>query len=91
MTPFLIFIGIPPIYAVPNEANNILASSVSGSLTHWFKNEFAKDIKLENAFEVTIIPHTLERTIMDSYQIGSKVNIEYDMLARYVQSMTSRK
>jgi len=46
---------------------------------------------LENAFEVTIIPHTLERTIMDSYQIGSKVNIEYDMLARYVQSMTSRK
>ena len=46
---------------------------------------------LENAFEVTIIPHTLERTIMDSYQIGSKVNIEYDMLARYVQSTTSRK
>ena len=46
---------------------------------------------LENAFEVTIIPHTLERTIMDSYQIGSKVNIEYDMLARYVESITSRK
>ena len=38
MTPFLIFLGIPPIYAVPNEINNILATSVSGSLTHWFKN-----------------------------------------------------
>jgi len=38
MTPFLIFLGIPPTYAVANEANNILASSVSGSLTHWFKN-----------------------------------------------------
>ena len=38
MTPFLIFIGIPPTYAVANEANNILASSTSGSLTHWFKN-----------------------------------------------------
>ena len=35
---FLIFLGIPPIYAVPNEVNNILATSVSGSLTHWFKN-----------------------------------------------------
>ena len=46
---------------------------------------------LENGFEVTIIPHTLERTIMDSYQIGSKVNIEYDMLARYVESITSKK
>ena len=37
MTPFLIFMGIPPVYAVPNEVNNILATSVSGSLTHWFK------------------------------------------------------
>ena len=24
MTPFLIFMGIPPVYAVPNEINNIL-------------------------------------------------------------------
>lgn len=38
MTPFLIFMGIPPAYAVPNEVNNILATSVSGSLTHYFKN-----------------------------------------------------
>ena len=38
MTPFLIFIGIPPVYAVPNEINNILATSVSGSMPHWFKN-----------------------------------------------------
>ncbi len=37
MTPFLIFLGIPPVYAVPNEINNILATSVSGSMTHWFK------------------------------------------------------
>ena len=37
MTPFLIFMGVPPIYAVPNEVNNILATSVSGSLTHWYK------------------------------------------------------
>ena len=38
MTPFLIFMGIPPTYAVANEANNILATSVSGSTTHWLKN-----------------------------------------------------
>ena len=31
MTPFLIFLGIPPAYAVPNEANNILGTSISGS------------------------------------------------------------
>jgi len=44
MTPLLIFMGIPPIYAVANEANNILASSSSGALTHWFKKTL--DIKI---------------------------------------------
>ena len=44
MTPFLIFMGIPPAYAVANEANNILASSTSGSLTHWFKKTM--DLKM---------------------------------------------
>ena len=38
MTPFLIFLGLPPAYAVANEANNILATSVSGSTTHYLKN-----------------------------------------------------
>ena len=38
MTPFLIFFGVPPTYAVANEANNILATSVSGSTTHYLKN-----------------------------------------------------
>ena len=44
MTPFLIFMGIPPAYAVANEANNILASSTSGSLTHFFKKTM--DLKM---------------------------------------------
>ena len=37
MTPVLIFLGIPPTFAVANEANNILGTSVSGALTHWFR------------------------------------------------------
>ncbi len=44
MTPFLIFMGIPPSFAVANEANNILASSSSGALTHWFKKTL--DVKM---------------------------------------------
>jgi hypothetical protein len=35
MTPLLIFIGIPPAVAVASEANQIIASSVSGVLAHW--------------------------------------------------------
>ncbi|TVR82309.1 MAG: sulfite exporter TauE/SafE family protein [Rhodospirillales bacterium] len=35
MTPLLIFIGIPAPVAVATEANQIVASSVSGVLAHW--------------------------------------------------------
>ena len=35
MTPLLIFAGIPPAVAVGTEANQIVASSVSGVLAHW--------------------------------------------------------
>ncbi|MDH5748688.1 MAG: sulfite exporter TauE/SafE family protein [Rhodospirillales bacterium] len=35
MTPLLIFIGIPPAVAVATEANQIVASSMSGVLAHW--------------------------------------------------------
>ena len=35
MTPLLIFIGVPPPVAVGTEANQIVASSVSGVMAHW--------------------------------------------------------
>ncbi|MDH3472065.1 MAG: sulfite exporter TauE/SafE family protein [Rhodospirillales bacterium] len=35
MTPLLIFFGVPPAVAVGTEANQIVASSVSGVLAHW--------------------------------------------------------
>lgn len=35
MTPLLIFVGIPPAVAVATEANQIVASSISGVLAHW--------------------------------------------------------
>ena len=38
MTPLLIFYGIPPAIAVGTEANQIVASSVSGSLAQWRRN-----------------------------------------------------
>ena len=44
ITPILIFLGIPPTFAVANGANNVLAASVSGSLSHWFKGQL--DIKM---------------------------------------------
>ncbi|MDA7946785.1 MAG: sulfite exporter TauE/SafE family protein [Hyphomicrobiaceae bacterium] len=44
MTPLLIFLGIPPAVAVGTEANQIVASSVSGALAQWRRNNV--DIKM---------------------------------------------
>ena len=38
------------------------------------------------AFEVMLVPHTLERTHLAKLQLGSRVNIEVDVLARYAVS-----
>lgn len=38
MTPLLIFLGVPPSISVSTVANQIIASSVSGFLAHWRKN-----------------------------------------------------
>jgi len=44
MTPLLIFSGIPPAVAVATEANQIVASSISGVLAHWRRGNV--DIKM---------------------------------------------
>lgn len=44
MTPLLIFYGIPPIVAVATEANQIVASSISGAYAHWRRS--AVDVKM---------------------------------------------
>lgn len=38
-------------------------------------------------FEVNLVPHTLEATIMDGYQPGVRVNIEVDVVARYLERL----
>lgn len=38
-------------------------------------------------FELNIVPHTLQETIMGSYQSGSEVNLEVDLVARYLERL----
>ena len=38
-------------------------------------------------FELNIVPHTLQETIMQSYQAGSEVNLEVDLIARYLERL----
>ena len=38
-------------------------------------------------FELTIVPHTLAETIMADYRVGRRVNLEVDLLARYLERL----
>ena len=45
----------------------------------------------EESFRLTIIPHTLENTLMKHYKIGTKVNIETDVFARYIDHILAHR
>jgi riboflavin synthase len=45
----------------------------------------------DDRFRLTIIPHTLEHTLIKHYTIGTKVNIETDMFARYIEHILSHR
>ena len=38
-------------------------------------------------FELNIVPHTLQETIMDRYTAGRRVNLEVDLIARYLERL----
>ncbi len=40
-------------------------------------------------FEITIIPQTWEETVFSAYSVGSAVNLEVDLIARYVERLMS--
>jgi riboflavin synthase len=40
-----------------------------------------------NRFDVNIVPHTQRKTVFQYYQAGSRVNIEVDIIARYLERL----
>lgn len=41
----------------------------------------------EADFEINIVPHTLTHTIIDGYRAGTEVNLEVDVIARYLERL----
>ena len=40
-------------------------------------------------FEMNIVPHTMIHTVISDYKVGTKVNLEVDLIARYLERLTS--
>ena len=39
------------------------------------------------AFELNIVPHTLAETTLANFKIGQRVNLEVDLIARYLERL----
>jgi riboflavin synthase len=44
-----------------------------------------------DSFRITIIPHTLRETLMKNYKVGTKLNIETDVFARYIDHILTHR
>jgi len=40
-------------------------------------------------FDVNLVPHTLEQTILGGYRPGTRVNLEVDIIARYLERLVA--
>lgn len=46
---------------------------------------------MQDSFRLTIIPHTLRETLMRNYKVGTTLNIETDVFARYIDHILSHR
>ncbi|MBA6326824.1 riboflavin synthase [Colwellia sp. MB02u-6] len=42
-------------------------------------------------FRLTTVPHTTGQTIISTYQVGTKVNLEVDLIARYLERLLTKQ
>ncbi|EOH0515362.1 riboflavin synthase [Vibrio fluvialis] len=70
--------------AMPAELSKYVAEK--GSITVDGISLTVNDLR-KNAFKLTIVPHTTQETTIDQFQVGRKVNLEVDVLARYLERL----
>jgi len=89
--------GIAEIVSITNNGNSIeywlslpqdLAQYVAekGSVTIDGTSLTVNSIE-KDKFRLTIVPHTTEQTIISDYQVGTKINLEVDLIARYLERL----
>ena len=44
-----------------------------------------------DSFKVSIIPHTLKETVLGSKRVGDRVNLENDVIGKYISKFLGRE
>lgn len=70
--------------AMPAELSKYVAEK--GSITVDGISLTVNDLR-KNTFKLTIVPHTTQETTIDHFQVGRKVNLEVDVMARYLERL----
>ena len=90
--------GIATVVASAADARSLrMDFEVPGPLAHYIARKGSVCIDgvsltvnevAQNRFGVNLIPHTLEVTTLGTCQAGTQVNVEVDIIARYLERMT---
>lgn len=77
-------------FKTPNELQKYIVSEGSVSIDG-VSLTIAKVEDSSNRFAVSLIPHTWDNTIFHTKNVGSKVNIEVDILAKYIENLLEKR
>lgn len=73
---------------VPSRLSRYIAEK--GSVTIDGISLTVNDVR-KDSFKITIVPHTSQETTVDSFVVGHKVNLEVDVIARYLERLITGK
>ncbi len=71
-------------FSVPQELAHYIAQK--GSITIDGTSLTVNHVE-DNRFDVNIVPHTWDNTVFKHYEINTQVNIEVDIIARYLERL----
>lgn len=93
--------GISEVLSIANNGNSIeYWLSTPADLAHYIAEKGSVTIDgtsltvnalANDKFRLTIVPHTVKETVFANYKVGTKVNLEVDLIARYIERLLTKK
>ncbi|MGV2873441.1 riboflavin synthase [Colwellia sp. E150_009] len=96
--------GVSEVLSITNNGNSIeYWLSMPSDLAHYIAEKGSvtvdgtsltvnalNEASGNNKFRLTIVPHTVKETVFAYYQVGTKVNLEVDLIARYLERLLTK-
>jgi riboflavin synthase len=92
--------GVSEVLSITNNGNSIeYWLSMPSDIAHYIAEKGSVTIDgtsltvnalSHGKFRLTIVPHTVKETVFAHYQVGTKVNLEVDLIARYLERLLTK-